>query len=74
MKKPLFTVLALFCIGSATAYIRSTIDNQTFHPNGNIKSEVVEINGAKRLNIMMNQNTYLARRIKNGVDKEMEIF
>ena len=41
MKKPLFTVLALFCIGSATAYIRSTIENQTFHPNGNIKSEVV---------------------------------
>ena len=47
MKKPLFTVLALFCIGSATAYIRSTIENQTFHPNGNIKSEVVEINGVK---------------------------
>ena len=45
MKKSLFTVLALFCIGSATAHIRSTIDNQTFHPNGNIKSEVVEIKG-----------------------------
>ena len=60
MKKPLFTVLALFCIGSATAYIRSTIENQTFHPNGNIKSEVVEINGVK-LNIMMNQE-YLSRK------------
>ena len=47
MKKSLFTVLALFCIGSATAHIRSTIDNQTFHPNGNIKSEVVEINGVQ---------------------------
>ena len=55
MKKSLFTVLALFCIGSATAHIRSTIDNQTFHPNGNIKSEVVEIN------IMMNQE-HLSRK------------
>ena len=54
MKKSLFTVLALFCIGSATAHIRSTIDNQTFHPNGNIKSEVVEIN-------MMNQE-HLSRK------------
>ena len=36
MKKSLFTVLALFCIGSATAHIRATIEHQPFHPNGNI--------------------------------------
>ena len=47
MKKPLFTVLALFVLVLLPAYIRSTIENQTFHPNGNIKSEVVEINGVK---------------------------
>ena len=72
MKKPLFTVLALFCIGSATAYIRSTIENQTFHPNGNIKSEVVEINGVKTTKYYDESGTLISQgELKNGVEQGM---
>ena len=72
MKKPLFTVLALFCIGSATAYISSTIENQTFHPNGNIKSEVVEINGVKTTKYYDESGTLISQgELKNGVEQGM---
>ena len=70
MKKSLFTVLALFCIGSATAHIRSIIDNQTFHPNGNIKSEVVEINGVKTTKYYDESGTLISQgELKNGVEQ-----
>lgn len=72
MKKTLFTVLALFCIGSATAYIRSTIENQTFHPNGNIKSEVVEINGVKTTKYYDESGILISQgELKNGVEQGM---
>ena len=73
MKKTLFTVLALFCIGSATAYIRSTIENQTFHPNGNIKSEVVEINGVKTTKYYDESGTLISQgELKKGMWKSFD--
>lgn len=49
MKKSIFTVLALFCISSVSAYVKHDVWDS--HPSGNIKSEVVETDDAKMTKI-----------------------
>ena len=70
MKKPLFTDFSAFLYWFCYGDIRSTIENQTFHPNGNIKSEVVEINGVKTTKYYDESGTLISQgELKNGVEQ-----